>query len=602
MTDEPTAPTEEPPGERTDGSGGRGAGSNGAGSDRVEASDDTPLRVSPVDRSVQVPGTGSESLGQRGALSASNWLPTRFSTLVVVLLTAVATVAFANAVGLAPIAAVAAVSALSLAGALRLVTIERWRLPARLVATVLLVPVGVGLAGSLLAGFLVMQSRLFPVSTTAQYVGATLRAIGALVVVAGAALAWFGAATATRDAVERETLRRTLGVSFRTAVPPFLLALLGGTVALAESPLYPPTVGPAGLVGGLVSAAVDLTIAPPTASIHPTTLALLGVVAAWAAAKLVDTLPVSEVVGADSPVVRAAERLGTVAKLGIVVVLAAAVVEFLLPARTLIGTLGFSGYRLLVGITTTPLLRLPLALFAVVAIAVVVLFSLVRRAAQAPADRTIGAVLPYAVGAALAVGTGSVARPVVEALLDAVGSVLISPFDQVFAEVTESVVDFYGPELILTALLAGVLVLTATVVLLLYLADRLGYVRDRANGASLAATGLFLAAAFSVPVGAPATLAFAGLVASVLAWDVGLYGATIAQEVGRRTPTARVELTHATGTALVGLLGVALAVGLTRLLNADGLAVPAGIPVASSVLLALGGVFLLVAVLRATES
>ena len=534
--------------------------------------------------------------------TSSNWLPTRFSTLVVVLLTALATVLFANAVGLTLIAAVAAVSALSLAGALRLVTVERWRLPARLVATVLLVPVGVGLAGSLLAGFLVLQSRLFPVSTTAQYVGATLRAIGAVAVVAGAALAWFGAATATRDAVERETLRQTLGVSFRTAVAPFLLALLGGTVALAESPLYPPTVGPAGLAGGLVSAVVDLTIAPPTAAPHPTTLALLGVVAAWAGAKLVDTLPVREIAGADSAVVRAAEGLGTVAQVGVLVVLAAGVVEFLLPTRTLTELLGFEGYRLLVGITTAPLLRFLLALFAAVALAAVVLFGLVQRAARAPADRTIGAVLPYAVGAALAVGAGSVARPVVEALLNAIRSVLIAPFDQVFAEVTDSVVGFYGPELILTALLAAVLVLTAGVVLLLYLADRLGYVRDRANGASLAATGLFLASAFSVPVGAPAPLAFAGLVASVLVWDVGLYGASIAKEVGRRTPTARVELTHATGTALVGGLGVLLAITLTRALNGDGLAVPAGVPVASSVLLAVGGVFLLVAVLRATES
>ena len=77
-------------------------------------------------------------------------------------------------------------------------------------------------------------------------------------------------------------------------------------------------------------------------------------------------------------------------------------------------------------------------------------------------------------------------------------------------------------------------------------------------GSSLAGVGVFLAAVFGATVGAPVWLVLAGVAASLLVWDAGRFGVTLAREVGTG-PTRRVEFVHLGAALLVGLAAVGVA-------------------------------------------
>lgn len=126
-------------------------------------------------------------------------------------------------------------------------------------------------------------------------------------------------------------------------------------------------------------------------------------------------------------------------------------------------------------------------------------------------------------------------------------------------------------------LLAAVLCLglIAGVLVLVYLALVANTLSGERAGSSLAAVGLFLAAVFGGTVGAPAWLVVVGAGASMLVWDAGRFGSTLAQEVGSGR-TRRVELVHLGGTVLVGLVAVVAAVLVIGRLPTDPSAAPAG--------------------------
>lgn len=55
-----------------------------------------------------------------------------------------------------------------------------------------------------------------------------------------------------------------------------------------------------------------------------------------------------------------------------------------------------------------------------------------------------------------------------------------------------------------------------------------------------------------------------GMIATVLAWDVGEHAITVGEQLGRNAPTARVELTHAIGTAVAGILTAGVGITIFR--------------------------------------
>ena len=106
---------------------------------------------------------------------------------------------------------------------------------------------------------------------------------------------------------------------------------------------------------------------------------------------------------------------------------------------------------------------------------------------------------------------------------------------------------------------------------------------------SLGVLGLFLGVLVAGAVGVPTELLLVSAAASAVAWDVADQALSLGEQVGRGADTARAELVHAAGSALVASVAVAAAYLVFSAV--------AGGPVLALALLLLGGV-LLASVLR----
>lgn len=99
------------------------------------------------------------------------------------------------------------------------------------------------------------------------------------------------------------------------------------------------------------------------------------------------------------------------------------------------------------------------------------------------------------------------------------------------------------------------------------LAAGVGGVRTRwKRGLIMAgAAGLFLGVLTSGVVhGAPALFLLGATIATVVAWDVGEQAVNLGEQVGTRAVSWPAELVHATGSVVVGVAGIALALGVYR--------------------------------------
>lgn len=106
---------------------------------------------------------------------------------------------------------------------------------------------------------------------------------------------------------------------------------------------------------------------------------------------------------------------------------------------------------------------------------------------------------------------------------------------------------------------------------------------------SLGVLGLILGVLVAGAVGVPAELLLVSAAASAVAWDVADQAVSLGEQVGRGADTARAELVHAAGSALVATAAVAAAYLVFRAV--------AGGPVVALALLLLGAI-LLASVLR----
>jgi hypothetical protein len=140
------------------------------------------------------------------------------------------------------------------------------------------------------------------------------------------------------------------------------------------------------------------------------------------------------------------------------------------------------------------------------------------------------------------------------------------------------------------AVSAGASALTSTVGLGLggtgFLLVAVGLVRGRRRAVGLGAGGLFVGAlAGGVVTGAPFLL-LPGVIAAVLAWDLGEQAINVGEQLGREADTAQLEVTHAAASTVVGAGAGGL--GYAIYLGASG-----GQPVTALVFLLLGAVALI---------
>jgi len=538
--------------------------------------------------------TDTESPESEARLADANWTPTRASTALALVVTAGGVAALTAAVGVRTGALVAAGGAACLAAAFRLLDFDRWEVATTLAASLLLVPAGGGVAAGIGYEFVAAFAASFPAASQTGVVGQSLQITGVLAVLWGSTLAVFGAVGSIRGDLTGQSVRRTRNLAAGVALPSVVafVALAGRALVANRSPEVAEV--PAEIVGG----AADWLLAPAPGRLHA-----LGFGVAFAGASVavhwaVQTLPLRALAGESSTdegaAVRVVDALEWAASrllvaavswlpvaLFVFVAEEAALASEVIPARA---------YGPLVDLTSAPGVRRSLVGVAAVAGALAAGAALVRRLARVSARELLADYAPVLAGVGVLAGVFAVHGAVRRTLVGFVAGRLDQPLAGRFREAADGIVAFYGSETVVLGLVAGVLALTAIGLFVLSVWFLLGFVGDRAAGTALAATGLFVAAAFAGTVGAPLWVLLGGLVAALVVRDVGEFGATLGAEVGRRGERRRVELLHALASLGVGGLGALAAGRLTGVTATDWLGLGSGGAVGGVVLALVGAV------------
>ncbi|THE65750.1 hypothetical protein D8Y22_06160 [Salinadaptatus halalkaliphilus] len=135
---------------------------------------------------------------------------------------------------------------------------------------------------------------------------------------------------------------------------------------------------------------------------------------------------------------------------------------------------------------------------------------------------------------------------------------------------------------------AATTAVVGTIVSVLLIVSLLGAIHllpRRATPGALGASALVGASILAAVAGAGPLIVCLAVVCAIVVWDGALYGVSITEEIGRETSVRLPAVAHTTGTAVVGLCGVALAFGLAAAL--ESIAVQTGITIVLSLVVAL---------------
>ena len=498
----------------------------------------------------------------------SIWEPTRLSRALVGVLTLATASMLVVGTGLVVPAAVGLVGAGCLAGALWLTAQTRYDTATTLLATVVYVPVGVGLVGAVVTTVLLQYGTYFPAPTSGDVPGSTLRIAATVGVVLGATGAVLGAGAQGR-AFERATLRTAARLTTRLAGVPVVLAGGIGVFRLLSSPVVPPTVdllqlltaGFDTLGRGLLrppapQAATD-TLGRVLGEVAIATFVLLAVAMVVGLRRALRALPIVELAGDRTDVVREwvtqLDSLLSTARLGGLFLLPmVGLVDVGLSVNRLQTQLSPATTRLVYQVVTAESLRGVFFGVTVVTLCLWLASTLVRRAAQQEAA-AVAAYAPLVAGGLVVAGAYAVGPVIVRPGIGAVAA-RIGGFGEPFTAVATRVTAFYGAGLVVSALLAGALSMTTVIVVGLLVATRLGVVGAATAGSTIAGVGLLMAAGFAAVLPVPLALVVIAAGMGLVVADLGRHGRLLGQEVGRRATTYRVELVRA------GALGVVLVV------------------------------------------
>ncbi|SFR67627.1 DUF7519 family protein [Halogeometricum limi] len=498
------------------------------------------------------------------APAASNWRPTTTSVAVVVTLTATFGGLLTLTTGLWNAVLPAVGGAVLFAAALSLSATERYRPLARFVAASLLVPASAAVVSGVGYALAKQLGGPYPV--------------GSVFVVVGLATAGFGSAAAVRGDLSTDTVASTLSVATVATLPPtlaFAVFALARVLGEYATTLYVPVLVPDPVPASAFPLAVldgvrRFLLAPVHDGPHLFSFALVCYVAVVGLSAVLRTYPVADLLSPSDPesaarVVDPAERAATfAATVGVFVVFVAGVL-FVTP----------DGFAVLPPRVRGPLttlagvdaLRPLLFVSGVVGVALGTGSWAVRGRSEAESGALDGPVPSLLAGVVVALCAFVFAEQLLSVLLGVTLAILPDGYAADVRVQTDAVVAFYGGDVVLLGLAAGLLLAAAVSLLVLYAATRSGTATDGAAGAAAASSGLFAASAVAGTVGASTPLVFAGLVASLVVADAGSHGTTLGREVGRLGETRRAELVHLAATAVVGVVGATLAGGLASLLG-----------------------------------
>jgi len=504
----------------------------------------------------------------------SEWGPTGLSTAIVVVVTLGLAAVLAARLGQAPAALVAVIDAVCFGVTLWLAGRERWRVVALAVAGVFSLFVGGGFVLAIGYGTLTLVSDLYPVSRTGLVAPTGLQVVSTTLAIVGATLAMIGGVTAVGNVLREETVEAYTELSARTLLVPGGLSVVLFVSALLSQYGQRDGTGPIGAGLSIAADGVGAFLSPAPGETHTLTFTVLVAGATLLIARAIRTLPIAELTddGHAGPSERAsaarvAESVADgLRKVGLaaLVFLPIAGAETLAPEETVTDLLGAWLYGLLVGLTSGPLVRWLLVRLAALALVVVLVVRGLQRTARTSPDSALLALVPYVGGVGIVglviVGHG----PVLAGAIAFVTRNLPGVFAEVFERQTGAIVEFYGPLTVALVLATGLVLLSATLALALQFVMQAGFLPREVAAPAVASTGLFVAAAFAGAAGVTPPLVIAGIVASLLVWDVGEFGVTMGREIGRTAITRGAEAVHLTATLAVGAIGALATVALSE--------------------------------------
>lgn len=420
----------------------------------------------------------------------------------------------------------------------------------------LLAPVALGFVGGLLGATLVLISGQFPVPTESGISVALLQVSGSLGVVTGCIVAVFGLTLGYRNVLAAKPLTRYSKIAFLTSLVPlgvgltvFVRTAVAGDPRASESTF-----------GNILDLISTVLFRPTSAHLHLASFLFVLTVASGAVVLFLRRAPVDELLesrrGMDAlkqvTAVRRALYLTTV--VSSILMVGAVIVEVAYSPPELRRLLGSGLYEFIQSFTTANWLRLLLVSLAVLAVGWLVLERILRQR-ETTGKEWLG---PLAAGLILTGVTWWTAESVFDRILRETTTQLPDVFAAQFQDAIFPVVDVYGVTATMV-LFAGILLgITAWIGLVCRVSVHFDYLSNEGAGFGIAGAGLLGTAISVVTTQPPSWLVFVGIAGAVVVWDLGRFGTRIGREVG--SGTRSVELVHATGTVLVSVLAVGVAI------------------------------------------
>jgi hypothetical protein len=417
----------------------------------------------------------------------------------------------------------------------------------------LTIPVGIGFIGGIFGTILLLIGTQFPVPRSPQISVAVLRILGGLSIVIGCTVSLFGFVLGRMNSLDEPTLKAYTKLAFVTAVVPIVVGLglfvrtaLGNRPGASES-----------MFGRTLGKSLQVVFSPAPTTLHLGSFLFVLTVTGVSVLLFVRQVPVADLLAGDGnragyrAVGRIKRGLQVMVRATALLMIPALVLDATMPPTQIESMLGSGLYSSIQTVTTAGALRVIFVLVTVVTLGWIGVDSLLRQYSEWSEPGGTQWFGPFLAGGLLTLTAAATAGQAFDRMLTETTAQLPASLAVEVESRVLPIVTVYG-ETAVVILLAGVLVaLAGWLGLSSWLAVYFGYLTDEGGGFAIASGGLFLAAIGAVIEGAPVWVVFGVIVASLVVWDIGTFGAQLGREVGAGQ-TRGVELVHASATLAVG--------------------------------------------------
>lgn len=376
----------------------------------------------------------------------------------------------------------------------------------------------------------------------------------------------YGATGALVGSVGVEATGRALESIVIVVIPPLVaLGVLGARILEYSSPSLE-GVEPAIEAGRALVFAAEMPASADTFGLNAAVVGLLAACAALALRGAVGRVPVVELAPGDRRdrfrrarrgIRRALSRVALWAFVGAVGFATFAIAQY---ERDLLASVPYD-FSVLYALSVSTALRRALVWITLASLATVLAVVAIRLVVRSSLPRRLGEISPQLLGGFVLIAVGTIVH-------DRYALTLFGMFaeESLVAAYREEALGDLGQAVVLGALVLT-LVGVALALLVLAVAWALGFYRDRAAPAAVAAASLVGCAIALALVGTSFAWVLAVLALGILTWDVATFGVRLFDEVAYGSGSATLELSHALSAAVVAGVGIVAATLGSRVLE-----------------------------------